>query len=391
MVTLNEAKELIKSNAKPLSDVVLPLSLATNYVLSKPVNATINVPSFDNSAMDGYAFLYDGKQNTLEVTQQIKAGSISSKILKPGEAARIFTGAAIPEGANTVVPQELVELNENTITFNQADLQKSQHVRTLGSQCKKGDTIANLGTLLTPGAIGLLASVGITEVAVTNKPTVSVIITGDELQEPGTELKNGFIYNSNLPAISSYLNTLGIDVLQHYQCNDEVELLKSTINKFLKNSDVLILSGGISVGEYDLVFDALQSLQVKTLFYKVRQKPGKPLFVGQLNDKWIFALPGNPASVLSCFNQYVKPLLLTLMGHQNSFEPTMHLPIAHQWQKKGELSHVLKARIINNKIELLEGQESFNLGSFVQADGFVLLQENQINIEPNTILPFYTW
>jgi molybdopterin molybdotransferase len=247
------------------------------------------------------------------------------------------------------------------------------------------------GTRITPGTLGLLASLGIEEVSVFAAPQVSIILTGDEVVELGQALQPGQIYNANGPALLGYLSQLGISDVKVYKVKDDSAEVIRVIGEALASADVLLLTGGISVGDYDFVKEGLAENGVETLFYKVKQKPGKPLLAGIKGDKLIFALPGNPASVLTCFMQYVKPSLGQWMGNPAAWEQSISYPLAANWQKQAKLTVFLKARLVAGQVEVLPGQESFNLLSFGLADGLVEVGEQLFEVEAGTALPFYPW
>jgi molybdopterin molybdotransferase len=391
MVSILEAKKILTENIPLLKEEEILVSNSLGRVLSKNIASPIDVPSFDNSAMDGFALCYQEGITSYKITSKIQAGDSTNVAINVGEAARIFTGAPIPNGADTIIQQELATVQDGKLSFEAKGVQKGNHIRLRGAQCKAGNTIVKCGSLITPGVIGLLSSVGITNVEVFQLPKVIVIVTGNELVAPGTPLKDGEIYNSNQAAIISYLQMLGIKEVEVMQVKDNLEELKIAVSKALDTCDIIILSGGISVGEYDFVYQVLTDEGVQLLFYKVKQKPGKPLFVGKKNDKIIFALPGNPAAVLSCMNQYVKPSLMQMMGIKGAFSPSTLLPLAHDWTKKSPLSNILKAEVNNNEVIILEGQDSFNLRAFGVANAFVLLYENDMLKQKGELVEVYNW
>ncbi|MBK9271508.1 MAG: molybdopterin molybdotransferase MoeA [Saprospiraceae bacterium] len=391
MVSVKEAKNLIQQRLKRSATIKLPLLDVCKAVLAEDLYSPIDVPSFDNSAMDGFAFAYEESRSEYVLVGQMAAGDSHSLELKPGEAARIFTGAPIPHGANTVIQQEKVRILDQHISFNPQEIGKGSNLRLKSSQCKQGDLIALKGSILYPGTIGLIASVGISEVLVYNIPSVGVLVTGSELQSPGIPLSPGQIYNSNWPTVCSYLQLLGIEKIHYAQISDHRELLKNQIQENLKNQDVLILTGGVSVGEYDFVKPLLEELGVETLFYKVNQRPGKPLYVGLWEGKWIFGLPGNPGSVICCFNLYVKPVLKYWMGHKEVFNPVLRAPLARDWSKKKGISLHLKVNYENGKVNILPNQESFNLMAFPASTHFVLLDEEAEELRAGDFVELYQW
>lgn len=391
MISIKEAKEILAENISILTDEKISVIDSLGRVIAKDIVSPIDVPSFDNSAMDGYALCYQKGITTYKITTKIQAGDTTNISLKKGEAARIFTGAPIPKGANTVIQQEVINIQDGMLLFDEMDIQIGNHIRLRGAQCRAGDAIIKGGTFVTPGVIGLLSSVGIIKVDVYRQPKVKIIVTGNELVEPGIALNGGEIYNSNRSAILAYLQLIGIREIEAFHVKDRLEDLKAVVSSALKDSDVLILSGGISVGEYDFVYQALTDEGVQALFYKIKQKPGKPFFAGKKNDKMIFALPGNPAAVLSCMNQYVKPCLQQMIGIKDAFSYSSMLPLAKDWLKKSTLSNILKAEVKNGEVSILEAQDSFNLQAFGVANAFVLLDENDQLKQKGELVEIYNW
>ena len=391
MISVKEAKKILSDNLERGAMTNCSLQESLGRILAVSVVSPIDVPSFDNSAMDGYAMAFDGKENEWQVISKVQAGDTSVAPLNPWQAARIFTGAKIPEGADTVIPQELVELDKaaNIVCYSGENIRKGSNVRIKGAQCREGDLLVNTGTLITPAVIGLLASVGIGEVQVFDTPSVACIITGNELKEVGQELKEGEIYNSNGPMLEACLRQLGISKTVVLRAVDDKSKLQRLINGALDKHEVLILSGGISVGDYDFVKECLEKAGVEQLFYKVKQRPGKPFYAGSKDGKYVFALPGNPASVFSCFHQFVRPSLKYMMGHGQVWEPDAVLELTEEVKKKAGFSFFMKARREDGKVRVLGGQQSFNLLAFNEADALVELEEDAELIKKGTPVKVY--
>jgi molybdopterin molybdotransferase len=391
MISVSDAKMILKKNISPLPSTVISIAEAIGFVLSHDIESGVDVPSFTNSSMDGYAFQYTEDRRSYKVTQSVQAGEISRTYLQTGEAARIFTGAALPPGADTVVQQELVKAVEDSIEFDQGCVSKGANVRLRGAQCSAGDVVVKKGSVVTPGLVGLSASLGIKSVQVYSPPSVGIIITGNELVEPGEFLPAGKIYNSNEPALLAYLGLLRIRNVESFRARDDRQELKKTLEHCLAKFDAVIITGGISVGDYDFVEAVLSESGAEILFHGVKQKPGKPMCAGRYEGKIVFALPGNPASVITCFNQYVKPGLLGMMGHANSFCEDSIIPLANEWQKKAGLTQILKGRIDSGKVNILAGQDSFNLLPFNEADCFVILDEEKEFFQAGTEVRICNW
>ena len=390
-VAVQEAKEILKGLSLCGEKVQLPLQKAWGYWTANPIHAPMQVPSFDNSGMDGYAFAWADGGDSRQLAQVVQAGTFPDFTLAPGTAVRIFTGAPVPKGADTIVQQEWVRVEGDRLFFELEKLIQGMNLRRAGSQCEQGQLILAEGTRITPGTLGLLASLGIEEVSVFAAPQVSIILTGDEVVEVGQGLQPGQIYNANGPALQAYLSQLGIYEVKIYKVKDDPYEVIRVIGEALAASDVLLLTGGISVGDFDFVKEGLAENGVETLFYKVKQKPGKPLLAGMKGGKLVFALPGNPASVLTCFMQYVKPSLGQWMGNPAAWEQARSYPLATNWEKKVKLTVFLKARLVAGQVEVMPGQESFNLLSFGSADGLIEIGEDQQYLNEGTLVSFYPW
>ena len=389
MISVSESIEILKSNIQTLGIEKRDLIDSIGRVLSSDVLAKVNVPSFNNSAMDGYAICFESERTDYQVKYNIQAGDTNVYILNENEVARIYTGAPVPDNANAVIQQELVNVNGSNISFDPEKFKLGMNIRTLGSQCFENQIIASQGVLVTPAILGLLASAGVFEVEVYKMPKVSVIITGNELQKPNHKLEFGQIYNSNEFALIGLLKSMGIGQIDTYQVIDELTEVEKTVQTALDQSDVLIVTGGVSVGDFDFVKQALENNQVKSLFYKVKQKPGKPLFVGKKQDQWVFALPGNPAAVITCFNQYVKPSILAISGRKNTFEPTAILPLKNSFKKAAGLTFFVKGKFDYQGVEILLGQESFNLLSFNAANCIVKIDNTIESLEIGSLVEVY--
>ncbi|GHA49562.1 hypothetical protein GCM10007103_33040 [Salinimicrobium marinum] len=388
MISVNEARRILSDNCERGEKQTISLKNSLNLIVAEDIFSPIDVPSFNNSAMDGYTMKFDENQHQWQVDTMIQAGDTSVHKIAEGKAARIFTGAKMPEGADTVIPQELVEFDSESreITYKDEKIKTGSNVRLRGSQCQKGELILIKGTQITPGVIGLLASVGLAEVKVFTAPSVTYIITGNELKETGTDLQEGEIYNSNGPMLEALLNNIGITDVTAQKAGDDKEELQQAIDAALEQQDVLILSGGISVGDYDFVKECLETAGVKELFYKIKQRPGKPFYAGKKAGKWIFALPGNPSSGLSCFNHYVKPCLRHIMGADDVWQPNRILALTNDHKKKSGFTFFVKAKTTGDKVEVLGAQQSFNLQAFSTANCFVELEEELDVVKAGTMV-----
>ena len=370
MITVEEAFKLVKNNITPNEKTILiELNNSLGYVLALDVFSPINMPPFRQSAMDGYALNLHNKSN-YKIIDEIKAGDEHQPILNKGEAVRIFTGSAVPKTANTVIMQEKVTVKGILLSINNT-VSKNKNIRPLGEQVKEGALALKKGTKLTSAAIGFLLALGIYEVSVYDKPKIGIVTTGNELVEAGQKLTYGKIYESNSGMLQNGLKALGFSKVTVNKIKDDYQTTLKSLEKIISKNDMVLISGGISVGDYDFVGKALLEIGTKQIFYKVKQKPGKPLFFGKLNSKPVFALPGNPASALSNFYIYVHPALERLSGNIN-FSINKGIAILDSdFIKKGDRVQFLKAHHENGKVTILEGQSSAMLHTFATANVLV--------------------
>lgn len=388
MITVEEAKSIILNNVTQITEVI---SIKTNdslgYNLGEDIYSPLDLPPFNQSNVDGYAVKFSDKENnSWNVISEIKAGDNTTIELKEGEAIRIFTGAMVPENASCVIMQEKITQTKNNINCETTELKKGEHIRLKGSQIKKGDLAFKNNTLINPSVIGFISALGIAEIKVYRKPKISLIITGNELQKPGTLLEQGKVYESNSSSLSSALTTMGLTLEKTFFVKDDKGNLAEIIDKALKNTDLLLISGGISVGDYDFVNEVLKENNTTTLFYKISQKPGKPLFFGKNNSTYVFGLPGNPASALTCLYEYVYPCIRKLQGRNDLFLTTIKLPAEQDIPKKKGLANFLKAIASSTGVLSLEGQESFKIRSFADANAFIYLPLEKENIKTGDIV-----
>jgi molybdopterin molybdotransferase len=386
MISVKEAKDLIFQHISPLNPVTIDLAQAAGCILAANVYAKFDIPAFCQSSMDGYAIQFEDHEQELALIGEMAAGTASNITIQHGQTSRIFTGAPLPEGADTVVMQEKTTRLGKTITLHDPNLKLGVNTRDRGSEIKAGALAIEKGSLLSPAAIGFLAGIGINKLSIYPMPKVSVIVTGKELQEPGKTLQFGQVYESNSYSLSAALKHEGIDQITVYEADDELEILKKVLQTALINSDVVLLTGGVSVGDYDFVIEAAALCGIKQVFHKVKQKPGKPLFFGTKDQKLIFGLPGNPSSVLSCYYNYVLPAVKALSQKINSVME-VQAELTHPYSKPAGLAHFLKGKYENGKVTPLNAQESYRLSSFAQANCLICLNETQEHFEKGDILP----
>jgi len=305
MISTEEAKKRIAENSIQLNSCIVPLDKAAGLILIKDIYAPINIPAFPQSGMDGYAIAFTSRGKPIVMAGEQAAGSNLHSNVKPGTAIRIFTGAVVPDGADTVVIQEKSKVIDGLLKIEDDQLKQGDNVRMPGSEIAKDALALPAGTKLSPAAIGFLAGMGIAMVEVIPFPRVSIIVTGNELQNPGTSPEHGKVYESNSFALLAALKQIYINDVPVYQSADDVDTLTRILNEALSKSDMVLMTGGVSVGDYDFTVKVSENCGVQKIFHKIRQKPGKPVFFGKKENVLFFGLPGNPASVLTCFYEYV--------------------------------------------------------------------------------------
>eukprot|EP01132_Coremiostelium_polycephalum_P017973 gene17973-21460_t len=343
---INRTENLIDQNITALDPVKLPVQDCFRHVLAKDVFALCNVPAFPQSAMDGYAIRFEDRTLQLNLTGEMAAGTAVRLKIHKGQTARIFTGAPLPDGADTVVMQEKIAIQNGNIMVLDAHLKPGNYVRAIGSEIKASALAMKEGDLLNAAAIGFLAGIGITEAAVYPIPRVSIIITGKEFCLPGKKLESGQVYESNSYTLRAALIQAGISIIEILYAYDDLKILQETLTNALQKSDAVLLTGGVSVGDYDFVVMAAQKSGVKQIFHMVKQKPGKPLYFGLHGKKPVFGLPGNPSSVLSCFYHYVLPALYRMARKDNPLKK-IKAKLSETYHKPPGLTHFLKGSYQN--------------------------------------------
>ncbi|MFL9829357.1 gephyrin-like molybdotransferase Glp [Flavobacterium sp. ST-87] len=389
MIQVAEALKIIGENSVQMSISKIKVSKSLGYVLAEAVYAPINMPPFRQSAMDGYAFTHS-ELAQFEVVSTSQAGDFLEDKIQKNQAVRIFTGAFVPDDTDTVVMQEHTRVTDNLLQIEKMPL-PGANVRAKGEQIKKGELVLDANTVITPAAIGFLACLGITKIKVYEKPKVAILVTGNELVSAGKKLPKGKIYESNSVMLEAALKTIGIKKTTVFKVKDSLKKTKMVIESCLSNFDVVLISGGISVGDYDYVKEALLKNGVTELFYKINQKPGKPLFFGRKENKLVFALPGNPASSLTCFYVYAIPALKKLMGFEAVHLPETKRKINTAFKNTSGKTLFLKALYDDEKVTVLESQSSAMLNTFSIANGLIVVPENVTALEANdevTVLPF---
>jgi molybdopterin molybdotransferase len=349
LIDPERAQELVaKYCPKPLTRRVT-LEDAPGHVLAEDVCSTLALPAFDNSAMDGFALCAadtlgasPSRPVRLRLDGVVYAGDIARRGLARGAACGIMTGAPMPTGADTVIPKENAVVEDEHLVIT-APARLHRHVRRRGEEVARGERLLSKGTTINAGMVGVLASVGKRSARVYRKPRVAIITTGDEAVPPGRRLAHGQIYDSNTPMLAAMTRDAGFEVVRARRVRDHVAGLTSAFKAALRMSDVLVVSGGVSVGDRDYVRPVLERIGVKEVFWRVRQKPGKPLHFATKGRRLVFGLPGNPAGAFTCYYAYVYPALRRMSGVDDAGLRGEMLALREPVKKDAERWRLLKA------------------------------------------------
>lgn len=378
-----EARRRILERAQPGSVIWVPLELAHGQVLAQEMVGAVDLPLFDNSAMDGYAVraaeaVAGARLRVAKLAQP--AGGDLGLVLEPGQAIGIFTGAVIPEGADAVVMQEDVEREGDSILIREGVVE-GENIRRRGGDLRAGERLLERGDILTPTRLGLLASQGIPEVPVHAKPLVQIVTTGDELVDPGAPLLRGEIYNSNSPMLQAAVARAGGVAAAEHALDDPGEI-RGTLSRALASADLVVVAGGVSVGARDYVKEVLNELGVITEFWRVRVKPGKPFLFGYHPDgTLVFGLPGNPVSAYVTFTLFVEPVIRRLLGlpvnPDGNGGGLVTARVDEPMGNAGDRPHYLRGKIVEGRVRLSGTQESHAIHGLSQANCLVRLEPGQ--------------
>jgi len=378
MLSFDQALQQLLAAARPVAEIrELPLEAAVGRVLAAAQQSTVAVPPLDNSAMDGYALRAADLAEVgavLPVSQRIPAGSVGTP-LQPGTAARIFTGAPIPPGADAVVMQERTEVVEGGVRF-QHQPKPGDNIRRVGEDIAVGAEILPAGVILRGQELALAASAGLPQLPVYRRLRVAVFFTGDELRQPGEPLPPGAIYNSNRYALRALLEGLGCEVRDLGQVPDQLEATREALRRAAADNDLIVTSGGVSVGEEDHVKPAVEA-EGRLDLWKIAIKPGKPLAFGEITSSgkpvWFVGLPGNPVSSFVTFVTLVRPFIRRLQGVQQVLPRAFAMRADFDWKKADARQEFLRARInAGGGLELFPNQGSGVTTSLVWGDGLVV-------------------
>ncbi|OOG76518.1 molybdopterin molybdotransferase MoeA [Algoriphagus sp. A40] len=386
MVSVCSALSSISQHAEVLQPKKLPLQHCLGYYLAEDIHAPISLPPFRQSAMDGYAIKY-GPSQSYELVGESKAGDFNEFDLIGNQAIRILTGARVPDLADTVVIQENIHRNGSEIRIQQMP-RPFANVRSIGEQVREGELVAKKGTRIQALQLGFLAGFGLEEVLVINKPKIAVIVTGNELQGAGSPLRPGGVYETNGISIRAILAEQGYPIDSISYVKDEKAATARAIHKSL-DADLVLISGGISVGDYDYVKAGLEVNTVQEIFYKVNQKPARPLWFGKKDKALVFALPGNPASLVTCLLVYILPTLRKITSGKGFELNLKHGILDGDLLNPQGKSLFLAAKEENGIVKIMDKQTCNSLGSFAEANALVYVDESISKIESGEPVSFF--
>ena len=397
MIAVEEAQERVLAEVEPLGVEEVVFSEAHGRVLREDVHATYDVPQKDNTAMDGYAVRADDiaaathdAPVSLTVIEDLPAGTVATQIVGPGTAIRIMTGALMPDGADTVAHVEITDAGSDVVRVFRS-MRRGVNIRKRGEDMHTGDVVLRDGTPLHAAEVGVLASVQRTKVCVGRRPTVAILSTGDEIIDIGDVVTQGKVVNSNSYSLAALAREVGAIPRMIGIVRDTREATIAAIESALE-SDFIISSGGVSVGAYDFVKDALDALGAETKFWQVAMKPGKPVVLSRLRGRLYFGLPGNPVSCMVSFLLFIAPAIRKAMGQkENLLPPIVQTRVTASLKSRGDRRNYMRVRVAARDGELVSqpmtSQGSGVSTSMVQANGLVIVETGVTVVEAGALVP----
>jgi molybdopterin molybdotransferase len=386
LITFEEAQRLVLEHSRPLPAETVPVDVAFGRVAAEPVAAAVDLPPFDSSAMDGFAVRAEDTPGTLPVVLHIAAGAPAPRALEPGEAMGIATGGVVPAGADAVIPIEYVVENDNSIEIAEA-VPLGANVRPAGGDVGRGEPVVAAGVRLGAAQVGALAAAGVADVRCARRPRAAVLATGSELRSPGEPLQPGQIYEANGLLLEAQLRSEGADVDRLPAVADDYAAHSEAIARGLE-ADVLLTTGGVSVGPHDLVREVERELGVQEVFWGVSVKPGKPISFGVRDGSLVFGLPGNPVSALVGFELFVRPALRALQGLANPLPRWAWAALTAAVRPNPVRDELVRARTVTGdegvRLEPLAGRESHMIVRAAGADALALIPRGEAGLPAGT-------
>jgi molybdopterin molybdotransferase len=390
MISEEEARNRILGAVNRRPERTAVLSDALGRFSARDVVAQLPLPTFDNSAMDGYAVVASSSRQgaRLQVIGEQPAGIDQELRISPGEAVRIFTGASIPAGADAIVMQEDTTREGDKVVVT-VSVDPGEFIRRRGCDLAEGQKILGRGERIRPATIALLASQGFADVTIGGEVNAAIVSTGDEIVMPGKKLGQGQIYDSNLTLLRALVQRCGASVTSAEHCPDQQDRLIEAIQRGIKNQ-LLIITGGVSVGEHDLVQGTLRSLGARINIWRVAIKPGKPFLFGEAGGCAVFGLPGNPVSAFVTFLQFVRPAILKMMGANELDLPKTQVRLTVDVANEGDRTHYMRGRIDNGAFVPIGRQESHALFGLSQSNALLRVAVGEM-LKTGAIVDVQTW
>jgi molybdopterin molybdotransferase len=384
MVSINDALEIIYSNIKKKSRHIIPIEESIGSIVSQEYKASFDLPRFDNSAMDGYAVKVSDSGKHVKIKEITYAGDQAQEAFSQGEVVKIMTGAPTPNGCEAIVPIEDVEVHKDGIILP-PNIKMNMMIRWKGEDIKSGKVFLEANTKITSYTLALLSSQGITHIEVYRKPKVVIFSTGEELKAHYEKIEAHQLYNSNAPMFYARAKELGCDVSYISSSGDTLSSLKESVQNAY-DADLILTSGGVSVGDKDFTIQAFQELGMEILFSKVDIKPGKPTTFGKLKNCLVINLPGNPLAAMVNFEMFVKPTILKLSGTKKFYHPLIYTKIANDYKFKAGKTAVILGRWDGASFSPISNQKPGMVAPINQADGMIVVTKEMSMLEKDKIV-----
>ncbi len=390
LLTVTEALDAVLAKAQPLQTERVALELAAGRILAEAIVSTVDLPPFASSSMDGYAVRASDTPGTLRISGRVAAGRPESRALQSGEAMEISTGGVVPDGADTVIPVERIIVGDGVVDAPDVVAERD-NIRSAGGDVRAGDVVMAAGVELTPARLAAAAACGVESVIASRVPRVAIVVTGSELRSPGESLEAGQIYESNGIMLEALLRAAGAHVERHGATEDSADVLERALSDALA-ADIVVTSGGVSVGPHDLVRRVEARLGVDEVFWGVAMRPGKPLAFGVRGQTLVFGLPGNPVSSLVGCLLFVRPALLALCGHPDPAPQFRPGTLATEVRPRAERDDFVRARIRwttrGAELDPILGQESHMIVHTTAADAIVHIPRGTEALGPGAPVGF---
>lgn len=367
--------------------ITIPVKNAAGCFLRQDIVSQLDLPPFNKSAVDGYAIMAGDERDAYQLLEIVAAGSVGSQVLKSGTTVKVMTGAPVPKGAGKMVMVEHTAVEGNTVKIIQQSSQSN--ICLFAEDVRKGQVILKAGRQIDEVDISTIISCGITEIEVSRPVNISILVTGDELVDSFENLEMGKIMNSNGPMLSTLAKKYGLNVVMTSIVRDNPDILKQKLQEALNKADITVLSGGVSVGDFDYVLETMESLGLRIHFNKVAEKPGKPMTFASKDNKIVLGLPGNPVSAYVTFHLYAFRGYIALSGGNPQYN-IIHLPLANSFKrKKSSRKEFIPCNLnADGRLDIIEYHGSGHLSALLKANGFFVVPVGTTNIEQNEIVDF---